>query len=158
MKIAGEKVSLPPGDVAVFPRANGNLIFYIEPIQSWEPFDELHPRPKPPKILKRGNQIEDLEDPTFQKQIQAWGELRQNWLMIQALTHDKNELEWEHVKLDQPQTWSEVRRELTEAGLIETEQWYLIRKIYEVNALTEQALETARSNFLLMTSVGLNDG
>jgi hypothetical protein len=156
MKIDGESVKLPPEDVAVFPRSQGNLVFYIKAVESWEPFDAAHPRPKPPKILRRGTQTENLDDPTYQKQLEAYAELRQNWLVLESLKHSKNNFEWEHVKLDQPQTWSEVHRELREVGLIETEWWHLLRKVYEVNALTEQAMENARANFLLMTSVGQN--
>jgi len=156
MKIDGESVKLPPEDVAVFPRTQGNLIFYIKAVDSWEPFDTAHPRPTPPKILRRGTQTENLDDPSFQKQLEAYAELRQAWLVLESLKHPKNSIEWERVKEDQPQTWSEAREELKEAGLIDTEWWHLLRKVYEVNALTEQAMENARANFLLMTSAGLN--
>ena len=157
MLIGGTKVELPPEDVVVFPRGQGNLIFHIRGVDSFEKFDEACPRPKPPKVLKRGAQVDNLDDESFQKQFNDWAQKRQDWLIIQALSIEKNDIEWEQVKLEDSTTWSKVNDELKEAGLTSYELGYLINKVFEVSALSERGMETARANFLQMMSLGLSD-
>lgn len=154
MLIAGNKVEMPPEDVVVFPRAQGNLIFHIKGVASFEGFESSCPRPTPPRILKRGQQVENTEDATFQKQFTAWLQQRQDWLLLEALSIDKNEITWEDVVMDDPSTWTKVNDELKAAGLTQVELNRLIDKVYEVNALSERGMETARANFLQMTLLG----
>lgn len=144
---------MPARDVVIFPRAEGQFIFYIAAVPSFEAFDTLCPRPEPPKILKKGKQIEDTDDPTFKQRWQTWVEYRQDWLVLQALADPENDITWETVNLTEPSTWSAVNKELKDAGLTELELQRLIGKVYEVNALSERGMEAARANFLLMTSL-----
>lgn len=157
MKIAGQDVHMPPEDVVIFPRTHENLIFHIIGVDSFTDCDEKYPRPKPPKMLKRGQQIENIEDPTYKSQFDTWAQARQDWLLIKALECPKNDITWDHVNVDDPTTWSKVNDELKEAGLTQIELNRLINKVYEVNALSESGMETARANFLQMTSLGLSD-
>ena len=153
MKIAGQRVNLPPRDVVIFPRTSGQLLFHITGAASWEAFDAACPRPEPPKIIKRGKAVENPEDATFKLRIQKWLDLRQNWLILQALSIPENEIEWETVDIAKPSTWNSVEKELRETGLSEMEFQRLVGKVYDVNALTERAMESARANFLLMMSL-----
>lgn len=157
MLISGQKVTMPARDVVIFPRVEGQFIFYIVAVPSFEAFDTLCPRPEPPKILKKGKQVEDTDDPTFKQRWQTWVDYRQDWLLLQALADSENDITWESVKPDDPSTWSRVNQELKDAGLTELELQRLIGKVYEVNALSERGMEAARANFLLMTSLEPSD-
>lgn len=153
MKFAGKDVCLPPQDVIIFPRAKGQLIFHIKAADSFQPFDELMPRPQAPKMFKRGQTLENTDDPTFRAQLQQWLDRRQDWMLLTALDCSENEITWDRVVADKPDTWKEIESELRAAGLSEVEYNRLVAKIYEVNALSERAMEAARASFLLMTSM-----
>jgi hypothetical protein len=153
MKISGQKVNLPPRDVVIFPRASGQLLFHIQAIPSWEAFDAACPRPEPPKVIKRGKPVENTDDETYKMRIQNWLDARQNWLILKALELSENDIEWETVDINDASTWSNVEQELKEAGLSDMEFQRLAGKVYDVNALTERAMDAARENFLLMMSL-----
>lgn len=157
MLIAGAKVNSPPKDVVILPRAEGNLIFHIIGVPTFSPFDDMCPRPKPPRILKRGQQMDNLDDPTFRKQWDDWAQLRQDWLLINSLDVELNEITWEEVDPKEPSTWSKVNDELLGAGLTQIELNRLIERVYEVNALSERGMEQARANFLQMMSLETGD-
>lgn len=157
MKIAGVSVFLPPRDVVVFPRAEQNLIFHIIGVESFEEFDAIYPRPKPPQMLKKGRQQDNLDDPAYAKQHEAWAQARQDWLLIKALSAPENEITWDHVDVKDPATFTKVNDELKAAGLTQIELNRLIGKMYEVNALSETGMENARANFLQMMLMELPD-
>jgi hypothetical protein len=158
MKIAGRVVNAPARDVIVFPRANIELSFWLVAVESFEPLDLVCPRPKPPQIIKRGKALDNMDDPTFQLRIQEWLNRRQHWLVLKALADPENEIEWEAVDINDPKTWEHVEKELKAIGLTDVEYNRLVAKVYEVNALTESAMERARANFLLMTSLENSEG
>ena len=158
MKIAGQEIYLPPEDVVVFPRRDQNLIFHIKGVASFEAFDAMYARPEPPKILKRGQQLANADDPAYQKQFDAWAQARQDWLLIEALSDDRNDIEWDQVVRTDPTTFIKVNDELKGIGLTQIELNRLINKVYEVNALSETGMENARANFLQMMSLGLPAG
>lgn len=153
MKFAGETVCLPPRDVIIFPRATGQLIFHLKAADSFQPFDELLPRPQAPKLFKQGQTMENTDDPTFRTQLQRWLDRRQDWMLLVALDCPENQITWDRVLADKPDTWCELENELRETGLSEVEYNRLVAKVYEVNALSERAMDSARSSFLLMTSL-----
>lgn len=153
MKMAGKPVNSPPRDVIIFPRATGHLIFHVKGVASLEEFDTISPRPVAPKIMRRGITSANLDDPGYKQQLQAWADARQNWLILQALDCPENELTWEQVKLDDRSTWNLLESELRSAGLSDIEVQRLIAKVYEVNALSDRAMEAARNDFLLTTSL-----
>lgn len=155
MLIGGEKIQCPPRDVIVYPRASGNVIFHIKGVDSFEAFDGAHPRPEPPQILRKGQQQPNYEDEGYARQIEAWANLRQDWLIIQALDLPDNDITWEKVDMDKASTWHHVEEELRGIGLTLIEFNRLVAKVYEVNALSERSMEAARANFLQMTSLGL---
>jgi hypothetical protein len=153
MKIAGQDVNLPPRDVIVFPRAKGQLIFHLKAVDSFEKYEEFCARPIPPKLFRQGHTEENLEDPTFKSQIQKWLDLRQDWMIMVSLDCPENELTWDTVVATEPATWKNIETELKAAGLSTVEYNRFVAKVYEVNALSERAMETARASFLLMTSL-----
>lgn len=157
MKIGGVAVFLPPRDVVVFPRAEQNLIFHIIGVESFEEFDTICPRPKPPQMLKKGRQQDNFDDPAYAKQHEAWAQARQDWLLIKALAVPENEITWDEVIISDPTTYAKVNDELRAIGLTQIELNRLIGKMYEVNALSETGMESARANFLQMMSLELPD-
>lgn len=158
MKIAGQKINLPPEDVVVFPRREQNLIFHIRGVESFEAFDAMLARPEPPKILKRGQQLANTEDPAYTQQFESWAQARQDWLLIEALSDPRNDIEWDFVVRSDTATFSKVSEELKGIGLTQIEINRLTNKVYEVNALSETGMENARANFLQMMSMGLPAG
>jgi len=57
-------------------------------------------------------------------------------------------LEWERVKFDDPNTWTEWQKELQEAGFVDGEVGRILTAIMEVNGLNESLVEEARQSFL----------
>jgi len=147
MKINGRKLSNNNLEYAVIPRNDGNQIFTFKPILDSEVFNTLCPMPKPGFISDEKGQRENTEDPGYQKKFLDYLEKRQQWMFLESISATPG-LEWEQVKLDDPETWGLYSKELTESGITDLE-FRLLREAFEkVNCLNEAHLEEARESFL----------
>jgi len=148
MKLKGKR----PGvhvELIVLPREDGDLVFRIRALESFEEFENLCPPPKPPaKILPGGKRVEDPTDSAYLDLCQEWGTKRFAYMVIKGLTDGTPDLEWETVKLSDNTTWPKFREELIQSGLCDTEVNRLVSATMVANCLSERAIEEARKRFL----------
>lgn len=148
MKIKGRKITGPNREIIAIPRSETeDIIFIAEAILDHSPFDKLCPPPKP-KIKKIGGQdIPDIKDPNYLKNVNTYSEKKTAWLILEALKATED-LEWETVDLGDPSTWLNFRQELRDAGFSDFEINMVINGALGVQGLNEAKIEAARERFL----------
>lgn len=148
MKYKGKEVKGRNREIIPIPRLEGDIIFIAGTVQNWSEFENLVPEPTPPKILKAGGvKIEDKNDPGYLKALDEYNELRTHYLIISSLQATE-ELEWETVDIQKPETWKNYKKELENSDFSELEIGRIIVGVMRANSLDESMIEEARSNFL----------
>lgn len=151
MKIAGVRLYEPNIEHLYLPRGDQVIHFMAKGIVDSTIFDELCPRPRPPKIQKPGQKPEDnFEDDNFKRALDQWGTRRTDWMVIESLRATED-LTWEKVKYDDPGTWHLWREELKEAHFVDAEVNRILNLVMNANALNEARLEEARNSFTLLS-------
>lgn len=148
MKLSGKRpgVHIEP---VVLPRPDGDLVFQIKAIDSFDEFERLCPYPKPPaKVLPNNERVEDTNDPSYLKKCESWGIKRIAYIVIKGLLDGTPDLEWETVNLSDNMTWPNFRQELRDSGLSDIEINRLVNGALVANSLSERAVEEARKRFL----------
>lgn len=147
MKIAGVR----PGkneDFVVFSRPDGNIVFKLVPVVSFEHFMATHPVPQPKKELIPGKgMVANFNDPSYKAAITFRDEQLTHYIVLETVKHTDG-LEWERVNMAEPATWKNWSDELIEANMLQQEVLYLINKVMDINALNESKMEAARDSFL----------
>jgi hypothetical protein len=146
MKISGKSVCPPtPVKVTIY-RDSGNYEFLCGPILDYSKFSAICPVPKPPLIMDRlkGNRP-DVADKNYLLRLDQHNDLRVAWLIITSLNFTPN-LEWELVKIDEPDTWMKYEEELKQS-LTDSEYNRLISCVFEANSPTEQRRKEALNSF-----------
>lgn len=151
MKIKGQKLEEPNKVLFVLPRNGIDLVFYFKAILDYKDFDELCKRPEPPKIMKKGSITRNTEDPEFNVALGEYVQRRMSWAFLKSIA-ETPELEWETVKIDDPNTWTKWEDELTASGFTPAENNLLFGKFREANNINEDTLTEARERFLALQS------
>lgn len=148
MRIGGEDVTRRGQlDPLVFERDNGQLIaFIIKPVYDLDEFEALCPEPDPSKFgaLTPKGWAPDPEAPELLDLRRLYNKRRWAYLVIKSL--EPSNIEWEKVKLSDPQTWQFWEEELR-AVLSYTEYGVLMRLIDQANTLDAGKLEENRQTF-----------
>jgi hypothetical protein len=149
MKLASFTPTGPNVIDAIIPRGDGQQIhFRCQAVLDYEPFETLCPPPKPPIMtFPDGKTKLDYEDNKYKEKISNWGGRKIAYIIINSLNATEG-LEWETVKLGDPETWENYDKELRSLYLTEAEIKYVIEKVLEANSLNEDRLEEARQSFL----------
>lgn len=147
MKYKGKKVAGRNTEILVLPRGDEKIVFKARAVDSSEVFDKLVTMPEPPKRMKPGG-IQEINttDPDYLKKLQEYGELKTHFYAIFSLRATE-ELEWERVDFDKPETWKFWTEELKES-FTDIEIRHITQLIMTVNALDENMLNQAREDFL----------
>lgn len=148
MKIQGVRLYEANVESLYLPRGEQVIHLMAKGIVDTTPFDALCPRPIPPMIQKPGQPATaNLDDDNFKKALDLWGTKKTDWMIIESL-RATTDLTWDRVKYDDPNTWSEWRKELKEAFFLDTEIQRIYNLVLSANALNEARLEEARNSFL----------
>ncbi len=147
MKLRGTKLEERAVIPVVFERPSGSIVFTLSAVLNTSDFDKIYPEPKPPKAIKKGIEFLNVKDPRYVAACEQRAIASTAWLVMETLKATP-ELEWEKVKIDDPNTWHLWKDELIESGFSAGEISYLIGKISEVNGLDEKRLDAARESFL----------
>ena len=152
MKVNGIQVGGAKTALVVLPRAEGDIPFRFKAVLDTREFDDVHPRPKPPRkwVVGQGN-IDDFNDKAFIERFNNWRELRGAWLFLKSL--EDSEIEWDSVKKEDPSTWKLWRKELEDASFNAGEIAALESGFLECNTVTDSMLKEARERFLLAVAV-----
>lgn len=148
MKIRGKKTSIRKEPV-VFPRTPEDVVIWVQSVDDFEDFDKKFKLPEPDEYkTPDGTIVRKTDSPEYKASIAAYAKRHTYWMFLKSLDCPENEIEWEEVDLDKPETWEKVPEELADFGLCDKEAGYLMKKIAEVNALDDTYLEAARKDFL----------
>ena len=162
MKFAGKTPPGPNVEYAVFPRPatytegdepteiNNDIVIECRAVLDYSKFDAMVPEPEPPMSKRPGQDkaTPNPEHPTFIKAVQKYSMLKANWMYIQSMSGTPG-MEWEQVKLDDPQTWERWPEELRETlHMTESELIRLTSHIHSVNGMDDAKIEEARKRFL----------
>jgi len=154
MKMQGRKVKGRNVEIVVFRRplledgTNGNLAFKAEAVPDFKEFNRLCPMPKPPEILKAGGvRISNVKDKRFLTALDTWASQKTAYTVLRSL-QATDDLEWETVKMDDPQTWAGWRKELEDSDFVDSEIAKIIETVGIANCMDDGMLDAAREDFL----------
>lgn len=152
MRIRNRQLAPPkPVTVTIYREGDdgkpANIEFVCGAVLHYDEFDKLCPPPKPPLVTKvsTGEQNVDPTDRKYRNSVSKWSDLRVDWLMVQSLKSTPD-LEWDTVKYDDPETWSNYESEL-KAFLTESEYNRIINGIMIANSPTENRRQEALDRF-----------
>lgn len=150
MRMKGQKLGSPNEEIIPIPRGTGDdIIFIARAIQDMTPFEKLCPPPKPPMRKIGADDIPNLKDPNYLKQVNAFAEKKMSWMYLTSLEATEG-LEWDKVDVTDPSTWHLFRSEMHEAGFSDIEIDRVMAGVVSVNALSDVKIDAARERFLLL--------
>ena len=148
MKLNGKKLDGPSIEVVVIPRQSGDLVFRAKAVLDYEECDRLNPMPKPPKRLMAGGGVqENTEDPKYKESLTAWANNKFYWMLLIALSATEG-LEFETVKMDDPSTWKNYRKEMQDAGISPGEIGRIEMIVTDACGLNQAKIDEATKRFL----------
>lgn len=161
MKLKGRKDLTPSVETVVLPRedyqegdewVSGDLVFKCGPVKSMKEFETLCPLPSAPKSTRPGGEVVEKTDaPEYVLAVEEHGKKRLAYMILKSMGHTPD-LEWEKVKMEQPNTWMYYETELRESGLTDLEINRIVIGVMRANALDEGYIEAARMRFLELES------
>lgn len=148
MKYKGKKLEGRNTDILVLVRGEEHIVFKAEAIQNYQQFNEMCPLPEPPvKLLPGGIREPDLNNPKYKKRMEEYATQKTNYTVLKSL-EPTQELEWEKVVLNKPESWGNWQDELQEAGFTEIEVMRILGLCTRVNCLDDSLLDEAKESFL----------
>jgi len=154
MKINGVPL-YRPFEVEVFiPRdkKEDHIMFIARACDFIEEFAAVAEEPIPPmrtKIGDDGPPTPVLDDPDYVAASKKHEAQRMDFIVLKSL-EPTEWLEWDKVKLDNPETFHLFREEMKEAGLSVGEVGRIIGECMRVNGLSSGAIEQAKIDFLAL--------
>jgi hypothetical protein len=148
MKINGQEIPKIQPKKAIFIREPEPIILVCDPIVDWDKFEEICPEPLPPEVILPGNKRERNPDaPSHQTALEEHSKKKMAWVVLESLKC--NNIEWETVDPDDPETYPLYRDELVESGFTPSEIAYLINTVFEASQLETDDLKAMRESFLV---------
>jgi len=148
MKMNGMKLECPNQVTLVLPRPDGDLVFTAKAVTGYEEFDVLCPEPKPQvRTIKGGKKQEMTTAPEFLQALAEHNQRRMCWIFLKSLQATEG-LEWETVKIEDSNTWTNYVDELKASGFSPVEINRINTLVLQANCLDEEMLESARKAFL----------
>jgi len=149
MKIKGEVLSQPNEEILVIPRSEGkDIVLRFRSVLEMDEFEKQFPPPQPPhkRLPGQKESTPDYTDPTYKKATEEYGGKKTKWMFLKSLEATEG-LEWEKVKLNDPETWTLLDEELKDAGFNQFEVARIYQAMMKVNSLDEEYLAEARKRF-----------
>lgn len=149
MKLKGQTLTDPPTLTLVLPRESGpDLVFKACAVMSYDEFDALCPTPQAPeKLVPGGETVKLIKDPDYLKALDVWSERRTAWTFLKSLEATDG-LEWETIKMDDPDSWMNYQEEITTSGIAPSEQNRILQIVLSANALDQEKIDEATKRFL----------
>ena len=148
MKISGIEITPPEPVIVVIPRGDQKIVITACPVLDYDDFDKLCPTPKPPWVRERNKDpYENPEDPEYKKQVDAWSIKRAAWSFLKSI--EDSGIEWETVKMGDPETWENYETELSSCGFTIIEKLSIMQAVAEATGLTRDKIDRATEAFLV---------
>jgi hypothetical protein len=148
MKVGNVTISKSE-QILVLPRVGDDqdIVFRARAVASMKEFEAICPEPVAPGIRTRDGFKPDTKNESYQQLVSLHGDKRLAFIMIKSL--EPSEVEWDEVSIEDPSTWLKWQDEFINAGLSAIEVNRIVGCVMDANALNEDKLEEARSDFLL---------
>ena len=154
MKYKGKKLAGRNTDIIVFQKGTDVVAIKAEAIQNFKEFDSLVQEPEPPNIYRPGGVKEkDLKNPEYLKSVDDYAEKRTAYIILKSLECNED-IEWEYVKIDNPDTYKHWRKEFEDSGFTEIETGKIMQLCFRVNSLDNTLMDQAKEAFLAEAQVG----
>ena len=148
MKYKGRKLVGRNTDVLVLMRGNERIVFKAEALDNYDDFNKMCELPDPPvKLLPGGVKEPNKNDKSYLKRLDDYAKRKTDFCILKSLSINED-VEWEKVDMQKPETWCLWREELKEAGFTEVEMLRILQLCVKVNCLDDDLLEKAREDFL----------
>lgn len=130
----------------VYDRGDDQLVFIVQPVWSFDEFEELVPVPENDAVIftDKGKET-DWDAPAWKDKKAAYARKRWGWFILKAL--EPSNVEFDTIDLEDPSTYSKVEEEL-KANLLPVEFNELMATIDRASSLDAQKLEENRESFL----------
>lgn len=150
MKIKGKKLSGPYVKTIVLPREDESIVLRAQAVLDYEEFEQLCPKPKPPEVLRPGGaKSYDVTDKKYNKRLTEWAENQVNWMVVKSLSATEG-LEWETVKVNEPDTWGNYKQEMKDSGISIAEMARVVDAVMTASGLNQAKIDEATQDFLAM--------
>jgi hypothetical protein len=147
MKIAGiDPKTLSPEYTLVLPRGESFIAFKARGIVDFDDFNKFVPEPVPPKKMTREGVVADINNPNYQKDMEAFARRRLAYMVVKSL--EPSEIEWDKVDPKDPGTWTNWEEDFKAAQFNQVEIGRITGLVLEANCLDEAKLKQAREVFL----------
>lgn len=149
MKIAGKVLSGPRIETLVLPRQDGDIVIRAQAVSDFADFEKMckEPQPKMKMVPGGGAQVPIVTDEDYIKKLTKFADLKTDWMILKSLEATEN-LEWETIKPDEPETWGNYKDELKAAGFSFAESAMIIRTVTDACGLNQAKIEEATKLFL----------
>lgn len=140
----------------VFQRGDEELVFYAQPVWSFDEFEALVPFPENDTyVFTPKGKEKDWDSPSWKQKQDDYNRKRWGWFVLKAL--EPSEIEWSKVSLDDPDTFVYVEDELRES-LLPVEFTRVMNLAEQASSLDARKLEENRESFLRRQARRTEDG
>jgi len=148
MKWKGENIYIPNKTSVQITRRDGTVLeFKLQAIEDMNSFEELYPEPKPPWVKNNKGQVTyQKNDAKYKEAFADWARKRMLWIILKSL-EPTEDLEWESVDINDPESYELFEDELKEAGLNVAEINKITMAALEANSLKDEVIERAQEDF-----------
>jgi len=148
MKVNGKSINAPAEEIVVLLRTPENIILKAGVVLNYDLFNQLCPVPEPPIIMRKGGaKSVDVDDVVYNKNLLKWAQQKTDYMILQSLQSTDN-IEWETVDINNPDTWHRYRKELISSGLTDPEIARIVEAVTTVCGLNQEKIDQATESFL----------
>jgi len=148
MKIKGKQIEASGVEVVVIPRASGDLVFKAKSVTNFDVFDKLNPMPEPTiRTYPDGRKEANTQSDKYKKEVEEYATRKTNYTVLRSLEATED-LEWETVDMDKPETWENYQKELQEAGFSAVEISRIIDIAITACGFNQSKIDEATKSFL----------
>ncbi len=159
MKMNGQVVDANFIVTLVIPRPGAaGFVFKAQPLtaEQHDFFKKVCPEPQPTMALFPGETVQRAipNDVSYTQAKVRWVAAKSEYIFVASLAATED-LEWDTVIMDQPNTWANAIIELKNAGFLNGEITQLFNSVSSANGLDSKKIEQATKDFLA-TQVQVN--
>jgi len=148
MKYKGKKLEGRNTDFIVFNKDGIKVQIKAEAVPDFKEFNKLCPLPEPPVKFRPGGKKEvNIKDPEYLKAIDDYALKKTNYTICKSLMINED-IEWEYIDIQNPETYSKWETEFTESGFTEVETTRILGLCIQVNNLDDGLMDQAKEDFL----------
>jgi TusA-related sulfurtransferase len=129
------------------PTESGIVTFKFRALAVNEKFEDVMPRPNAPvKMAPGGVKHVNVDDPGYKIAIDQWANKKLAWEFLKSISETEG-LEWETVKLEDPETWENWQTEIKGYFGVGGQD-RLFSGFVDAQYINEETIERCRKRFL----------